>query len=33
MAKMVKCESCGKMYPADKIRVHKRNEPKICKYC
>lgn len=33
MAKLIKCESCGKLYPADKIRAHQKGEPKICKYC
>jgi DNA-directed RNA polymerase subunit RPC12/RpoP len=31
--KMVKCESCGKEFPADKIKEHKKGEPQICKYC
>lgn len=31
--KLVKCESCGKMYPKDKIRAHQKGEPRICKYC
>lgn len=33
MAKLVKCESCGKMYTVAEMKAHKKNEPKICKYC
>jgi len=31
--KKVKCEACGKMYPVDKIKAHKKTEPNVCKYC
>lgn len=31
--KLIRCESCGRMYPKNQIKAHQKDEPKICKYC